>query len=853
MLGIDSEILVLDIRNASGDVIGLIDGEAVEASCDGRTQNCQCNQQNCKPDENITFHDEQIRLVVPVPAKYNFSQIPVSIDFPAGARLLGVSRGCEPLAKKAPQRRGGAPKPQLPPYLLRVILCAWGGQLRLLNPEHNLVTSFPQRVQVSVSSHISGSEVEAAGAASGESKPGAAYARSFTEDLRHHPTYRPDIDGLRAVAILPVVIFHAFPTVLPGGFTGVDIFFVISGFLISSLIFKGLQRETFSFSTFYANRIKRIFPGLLVVLIFCFVFGWFFLLPGEYAQLGKHIFGGAGYAENFVLWREAGYFDTKSYFKPLMHLWSLGIEEQFYLTYPFLLWLAWRLRRNLLAVLVPLIVISFSLNVWQVRGDAVGAFFLPQTRFWELWMGGALAYLDIFRPAVLSRFSEVRLSGPSAGILKNGFSLLGISLIAIAVLVVHEGGFPGFWALLPVGGASLLIWGGPTAWINRRILSSKGAVFVGLISYPLYLWHWPLLSFGRILRGGELSLGVRVAILTSSLVLSWATWRFIESPIRFGRKIWIKTAALALVSVMVGCVGYTIHRQDGFGARLKSLPEDFDWAHAEQYATPDCLKTVGSDKITYCRSLGKGAPEVLLIGDSHAASLYRGLAPAYQQRSQTLMNLGEPGCVPFYDTESYSLGMRQEQDCRPVVNRILEFAVSSPSVHTIVLSVRGPLNMSGHDFVPDATGLPEVIAWEGAPKNSSQADVFVGAFRNTVSRLHATGKNVVLFIDWPEMGFDPRSCLPRPVPLFSRTRSLCGVPRSQVDGRNRAYREAIFEMQKEFPGVRVFDPLPYLCDSTACYAMIGGHLLYRDDNHLSAAGAAYLSSRFMAEGSPRIP
>ena len=309
---------------------------------------------------------------------------------------------------------------------------------------------------------------------SGDDQPEGTYARLFTKDLQHHPAYRADIDGLRALAIVPVLLFHAFPTVLPGGFIGVDVFFIISGFLISSIIFKGLQRGSFTFLGFYANRIKRIFPALLLVLTVSFVFGWFFLLPGEYAQLGKHIVGGAAYVENFVLRREAGYFDTRSYLKPLMHLWSLGIEEQFYLTYPFLLWLLWRLRSNLLAILIPLILFSFSLNLWQVRNDAVGAFFMPQTRFWELWVGGTLAYLDIFPPcgpsrlirnwsALASHFPQPEWLRARAVLVKDTLSVLGILLIGIGLLVVHDNRFPGWWALLPVGGASLLVWAGPAA------------------------------------------------------------------------------------------------------------------------------------------------------------------------------------------------------------------------------------------------------------------------------------------------------------------------------------------------------------------------------------------------------
>jgi peptidoglycan/LPS O-acetylase OafA/YrhL len=709
-----------------------------------------------------------------------------------------------------------------------------------------------QRLQLPIGSSVVRHKSETEGSVSGDNKAHEAPKRSFSKDLLHHPTYRPDIDGLRALAIIPVVIFHAFPTVLPGGFIGVDIFFVISGFLISSIIFKGLQRGSFTFSGFYANRIKRIFPALLLVLSASFVFGWFFLLPGEYAQLGKHIVGGAGYVENFVLRREAGYFDTRSFLKPLMHLWSLGIEEQFYLTYPFLLWAVWRLRCNLLALIVPLVLISFSLNVWQVRSDAASSFFLPQTRFWELWVGGILAYLDIFRQNVNRRltgnWADLAAGGentPRTAIVYNVLSIVGIVLIGMALLLVHESAFPGWWALLPVSGATLLILGGPAAWINRRILSTRIAVFVGLISYPLYLWHWPILSFARMIRGDELSRGARIAAVIFSFVLSWATWRFVESPIRFGRKIWIKTVALILISVLIGCIGYTIHYEDGFAGRFKNLPVDFGWAQPETPSTPECRKLVGSDKMGYCRSLGTGPPDVLLIGDSHAGSLYTGLAPAYAQRSRTLMNLGEAGCLPFYDTQTYTLGT-QRTDCRPIVNRMLDFAASTPSVRTIILSTRGPMHMLGNNFGEDATGAA-VVSWDGAPKNSSQADAFAAAFRNTVLRLSAAGKNVVVFVDWPELGFDPRSCLPRPVPLFSHVRPLCGVPRSQVDTRNRAYRQVIFDMKREFSRLRVFDPFPYLCDSTACYAMRAGHLLYRDDNHLSAAGSVYLAGEFFKE------
>jgi len=685
----------------------------------------------------------------------------------------------------------------------------------------------------------------------------AAALSSVTPDLRFRSTYRPDIDGLRALAIIPVVIFHAFPTIMPGGFVGVDIFFVISGFLISSIILQGLQLGTFTFAGFYASRIRRIFPALLVVLAACFALGWFFLLPDEYSQLGKHIVGAAGYIENFVLRREAGYFDIRSYLKPLMHLWSLGIEEQFYLTYPLFLWLVWRFRRNLVTILLSLGLVSFWLNVWQVHRDPVGDFYLPQTRCWELLAGGAIACWQLFREERQSRpgtrwesyFARLELLRVPPAVVRNALSTLGVLMIAIAVLRIHENNaFPGWWALLPVVGASLLILAGPCAWINRRILAKKHMVLVGLISYPLYLWHWPVLAFPRILRSGEVSGAVRSGGVLLSFGLAWVTWRYIESPIRFGSKTWIKPVALIVISGVIGSLGYAAHR-DGFIGRFPSALGDLGRPGEGRWSTPECRAMTGSADIDYCRSLTAGAPNVLLIGDSHAASLYTSLAPAFQERSQVLMNLGEAGCVPFYDTESYSSTEPRRDKCKAVVNRLLEFATSSPSVQTIILSLRGPLNMSGQQFGAEAGEASKEILWAGAPSHSSQAEVFTAALTNTVSRLYATGKTLILFIDWPELDFDPRSCLPRPVRLFSSPRPFCGVPRVQVDARNRAYRDVILELKKEFPGLRVFDPLPYLCDSSACYAMRSGHLFYSDDNHLSDAGVAYLSGKFFEEQS----
>lgn len=226
-----------------------------------------------------------------------------------------------------------------------------------------------------------------------------------------HPKYRPDIDGLRAVAVLSVVAFHAFPNWMKGGFMGVDVFFVISGFLISTIIFENLESDTFSFSEFYARRIKRIFPSLLLILIASYVFGWFILLADEYKQLGKHIAAGAGFISNFVLWNEAGYFDNSAETKPLLHLWSLGIEEQFYIVWPFIIWFAWRKKFNLLTLTIIVALVSFALNIKGVKQDLVATFYSPQTRFWELLSGSVLAWFALYKKDSFSNFKLRMMTG----------------------------------------------------------------------------------------------------------------------------------------------------------------------------------------------------------------------------------------------------------------------------------------------------------------------------------------------------------------------------------------------------------------------------------------------------------
>ncbi|MBU3641015.1 acyltransferase family protein [Polynucleobacter sp. Fuers-14] len=390
---------------------------------------------------------------------------------------------------------------------------------------------------------------------------------TITKDLRpSHPKYRPDIDGLRAIAVLSVLGFHALPEWIHGGFIGVDIFFVISGYLISTIIFENLALNSFSFKDFYYRRTSRIFPALLTVLTACFLFGWFFFTPIEFSQLGKHISSGAGFISNFTLWRESGgYFEGGSSKKILLHLWSLGIEEQFYLLWPILAWVFWRLRLNLFAVILASLIASFTLNITSIVRDPVSVFYHPGTRVWELLIGSALAYINFHQ----SRFF-VRAQQEYSNLLSGS----GIFLVLLALTLLNKDSqFPGWWALLPTLGAAFVISAKPSSFINTYLLGNKCLVWFGLISFPLYLWHWPLLSITQTIYTSETPpILFRVALVIFSIGLAWATYKFIEIPLRRIENSYKKFGALVMLMAICGAFSYSAFKLDGIPSRFHIAP-----------------------------------------------------------------------------------------------------------------------------------------------------------------------------------------------------------------------------------------------------------------------------------------
>ena len=483
------------------------------------------------------------------------------------------------------------------------------------------------------------------------------------------PGYRSDIDGLRAVAILSVVIYHAVRDVARGGFVGVDIFFVISGFLISGIVLRGLNSGKFTFVDFYRRRIRRILPALIVVLATTWAIGWFVLGSGEYLALGRQISAAALFVSNFVLMHDSGYFAPSAELNPLLHLWSLAIEEQFYLAWPILLVLSQKARLSAVTVIAAVCVASFALTVFGIGVGDTAAFFSPTTRSWELALGALLAAAEVGSRCSIDSILGVTFRHewprPFTVDVRDLLACLGFgAIIASIVLIQEPRNYPSWITLLPTGGAALLIAAGGQAWINRQILSHPLMVTVGLISYPLYLWHWPLISLARVFIQHEPTRLIKLAIVAVAFVLAWATTTLVERPIRTGRLSPFAGQALVPLSLLLGLggvagVGLVTQMAQGFPTRI---PESVRYLDAFRYDSGPletragrCLLLFGQDERDFAADCAdpntshSDRPFVVLWGDSHAAHLYPGLKLLQPTAGFSLTQLTAGTCPPILD------------------------------------------------------------------------------------------------------------------------------------------------------------------------------------------------------------
>ncbi|HET7104543.1 MAG TPA: acyltransferase family protein [Terracidiphilus sp.] len=659
-------------------------------------------------------------------------------------------------------------------------------------------------------------------------------------------SYRADIDGLRAVAVVSVMLFHL-QFGCRGGYVGVDIFFVISGYLITKIIERDLEAHRFSILGFYQRRIRRIFPALFGVFLAVLILGVLYLLPNELLELGKSLTAASTFLSNVFFARKSGYFDSSSLGQPLLHTWTLSVEEQFYILWP---WLLIALRNRVVsrwrfAIVLAALVGSLALSaIWAVSKPEA-AFYLLPSRAWELALGAVLALAPV--PGLLQRLPR------HAG---HVFSITGLAMVLFPVFSYSQlTPFPGIAALLPCCGAALIIAGGERGpSLGGRLLSVRPLVWVGLISYSLYLWHWPILVFGRIFGHGVLTPAQRIACFVLTFIVSWLSWRYVEVPFRSPRVIrgqpraWV-TSGLALTAIFT-MAGFFFYRSSGLPQRS---PEVAHWLMVQDNGreamladSPCFVMESALPPVNPCLLGTRNSTHgyiAVLWGDSNATHL----APALQQIGRKLgisfREVTRAGCAPvigirFVPAESYT------RTCPQFNQNVLESVLANGQVRVVVMAAR---------WIDLASGT--AAAPLHGPKQSitTSRQLFITRLRQTVKILTDSGRQVILAGQVPEPDFDPITCFAHArfnhwdeAPCMSMPVGRRAVAEAEVN-------EAINAAVATLPSVRVFHPFNDLCGNQWCSLFADDQPLYLDQLHLSPLGAERVESTIQASLESLLP
>ena len=607
--------------------------------------------------------------------------------------------------------------------------------------------------------------------------------------------YRPDIDALRFLAVMPVVLFHLNIGLFSGGYVGVDVFFVISGYLITGQIFR--EHGKFSILDFYVRRAKRILPALFVITLATFFVAAVIMLPVDFKRLSQSMVAVALFSANILFWLQSGYFDTASHMKPLLHTWSLGVEEQFYIVYPVLGLLLVKYvksKRAILSVLALLLAASFTASVvfpGYERGDS---FYLPHLRAWELLLGAVLAFAA---PPV-----------PENSGTKETISWFGVALILFPVfLYTADTTFPGLGAVPPCLGAALIIYARTeNNNVMGRILHASAPVFIGRISYSLYLWHWPVIVLYRYYKIGDLNNYERIVLFALMIALSYLSWRFIEMPIRRYGGHWPRILAGAAASSAVLLVlGLGGHIENGFPGRFDRLTNQVSDAKASDYRI--CFLDKGQSfeewdagRCTYLSPVAGRQNVVLLWGDSHADHFTPGLTKLQEKLPMTLVKATFAGCPPIIDYAE-----RDNPHCKDFNDGIMSvIRMQKPDFVLLVArwnAFRDPYYLSDRlsdtvEQIKQAGSIPIIIG---------ETPSFAAPVPDIVFMLEERGRNP----DW-----------------FSASDSF------RAD-------EAIEAAAKKL-GAVYYSPRKDICHEGTCRIRQDGNILYRDESHLTDFGSLYL-------------
>ena len=613
--------------------------------------------------------------------------------------------------------------------------------------------------------------------------------------------YRPEIDGLRALAIIPVILFHADFTTFSGGFVGVDIFFVISGFLITSIIIDDLKSNSFSLAKFYERRARRILPALFFVMATCIPFGWMWMQPGQLIDFSESLIAVSLFVSNFLFWSESGYFASASEEKPLLHTWSLAVEEQYYLLFPLFLILTWRFGRNsVFWIIISMAAVSLLYSEWGWRNEKTANFYLAPARVWELLAGSLVAFI-IEKKGLRS---------------SNAFSFLGILAIVLSIIIFDDNTpFPSTYTLLPVVGVSLVILFGDNKTFTAKLLSKDVLVKLGLISYSAYLWHQPLFAFARVKLIEQPSITLMGTLMFVSFILASFSWRFIEQPFRnknssFSQKNIFLFASFGMIAFIV--LGVYSLTQNGFPERYSLLLKG-DVGHLDYHKYidnnyHDCEPKEISDKalswdgFLRCKQSKKGEADWILLGDSHAEHLFLGLAEKFNEHNIVFYIFG---AAPYIDEPKFS--------------QIFDHISNFDKPKTIVLNMH----------------------YIGRLVQKSE---FQNKLDKTIKSLKKMQHKVILVGDIPTYKVHPADCIYGN--SLEKAKDYCSMPIIDFDKQKQLYETSLIYLanNNNIEYIPIHQPL---CDVDNCSMITMDTILYRDKNHLNILGSkligAYLAER----------
>ncbi|VVN26841.1 hypothetical protein PS662_04668 [Pseudomonas fluorescens] len=635
---------------------------------------------------------------------------------------------------------------------------------------------------------------------------------------------RRDIDGLRALAVIPVVLFHFGFSTFSGGFVGVDVFFVISGFLITSILFREISAQRFSFVDFWARRARRIIPALSVVLLATLALGWLLLTAKDFSELGRTVRYQSLFISNILFMREDGYFQPASDLKPLLHTWSLAVEEQYYIFFPLLMVLLMRHVRHWRWMLFAVLLVSFGLNIAYIDRKPDMTFFSLPTRAWELLCGAMLAVLPAPKHAVKPWLYQV------AG-------LAGLAAVLAAVFTFDKSTvFPGWAAALPVLGATALIWSGAqgSTWVGQ-LLGARALVWIGLLSYSLYLWHWPVYVYANAISIDGIQPWEAAGWILLALGLAWLSWRFVELPFRdkrllAGRKPVLVGGLLAMAALAV--TGSVVRSQEGFPQRLTGKALEYAQAREWRAGQMKCMLVTKDKKLDKACLLG-GNEEVpatrLVWGDSHAAALMPAVENSAKRQGRPVWLYSMSACPPILSDDP-------RQRCKDFNEQTME-QVRRLQIKDVVLASNWSLYVYGRE-----DGDKTVLL--NSHDNTAQAEArMAAALKARVAAIREAGAQVWLFKEVP---LQRKGAVSRLTSLARVGRSTEGLGRPLAEHLARQhFLASLFDsMSAADPGVHVIDPTPLMCADKVCNIEINGHSQYRDEDHLSDNGSARLSPLF---------